>query len=350
VYFPRWMTVILLALYICYAGQLTIAGDMTLGMFLADVSVYTQMGQAWGEIYKILLNMQTCNCALRRIVRLENLSTDLSTWNIMSLSSDKKTKAIRGEVKAEGDSCILAIDVMHIEIQGLHMNVERKCNLMGNLKMMQGQLVALVGHAGQGKATLLKVIGKELLPLIIDDDPKFFMPPHLRVLHVSMEPMFFKGSLLENLTLGATNRTDDGKLERIEDICRRLGLREDTMAFLRSNVHKVDWLSYFSQTQRQLCHLARALVANPEVLCIHKPTQVLDHGLTLQVMNCIIEFVRKRGLLQDDSTMFNRRPRTCVFTSCKWENVQHADNVVHVSQQFGIRVMDKVGVTPEMLY
>merc|ERR1712187_519364 len=106
-----------------------------------------------------------------------------------------------------------------------------------------------------------------------------FVPSHLRVLHVSGIPTLFYGTLYANLIFGVHNNHpltfhSDSRHGRVLGICRRLGLGDDVLQLVRSE-HVCCWSFLLSETQLRLVSLARALIANPEVLCIHHPTDAL---------------------------------------------------------------------------
>ena len=52
------------------------------------------------------------------------------------------------------------------------------------------------------------------------------MPSHLRVLHVSSEPLFFLESLYSNLAFAVPAGDADASVDRIVHICSKLGVSE----------------------------------------------------------------------------------------------------------------------------
>merc|ERR1711957_752122 len=105
---------------------------------------------------------------------------------------------------------------------------------------------------------------------------------------------------------------------------------EDVMGHIDKNdVHP--WSEVLAQSQIQLLNLARALITNPEVLCVHKPTQDFDQHRANMITGILRGFVDMRGLAQDPSKMKKRRPRTLVVTTEQRENIDAADIVYKVS-------------------
>merc|ERR1712176_551297 len=133
---------------------------------------------------------------------------------------------------------------------------------------------------------------------------------------------------------------------RVAMICKKLGLQEDVLCYLNSGDNFV-WSDIFSQTNRQLLNLARALIANSEILCIHKPTAFFDEVRSRRIFKILHEFVEDKGMMQDSKTWCTRRPRTCIVTSSKICGVQMSDCIFHVSAR-GIRSLDKSEVSEDM--
>ncbi|OLP94038.1 hypothetical protein AK812_SmicGene23990 [Symbiodinium microadriaticum] len=106
--------------------------------------------------------------------------------------------------------------------------------LSGDLVVNQGEFIALVGLHGHGKSSILKMFGGELLPG--DGNlPGFFVPPHLRVLHVGTEPGLFHGTLYDNLVFGVDGggaEYRDAARERVRHVCRLLALPKEILNLL----------------------------------------------------------------------------------------------------------------------
>jgi len=363
-------------LFICFytvlGGMGVIERDVSLGMFVTNLVVFEQIGQAWGTIYKALLDMQTVMPALRRIVHLLNLPTDVPERMKLNRLRRCETRDSRAALRAEAEkSNVLPIDVLPIclkdtkvkyrttktkdvnragsksgsvlSISSLPLRITSVSHV-GKLELYQGEFVSLVGPRSDGKSTLLKIIGGVILP----DGGQVFVPSHLRVLHISAAPLFFVGSLLQNLTLGVAVGDSDGDMERVNTICERLGLARTVRNYVISQ-EVFAWGEMLSQTQRHLLSLARALVANPELLCIHKPTLVFDEITSVMVLELLKEFVMKKGIEQNPGTKQLRRPRTCIITSCKMKDVDVADRIFCISCSNGIQHLTKDKVSADLL-
>lgn len=60
-----------------------------------------------------------------------------------------------------------------------------------------------------------------------------------------------------------------------------------------------NWAEIFSHTQLSLLSIVRGVVANPEVMCIHKPTLNFDEVLGTRILKLLKTFVVEKGVLQD---------------------------------------------------
>merc|ERR1711974_317029 len=117
----------------------------------------------------------------------------------------------------------------------------------GEVVFHQGEFIALVGPHGGGKTTLLQLLGSMLHSAREGNAAVklcLFVPTHLRLLHISMEPLFFTGTLLDNLRFGLEKDHPHASMERIITICHRLGVSESTLSYLESDV-AVNWTQVF---------------------------------------------------------------------------------------------------------
>jgi len=110
-----------------------------------------------------------------------------------------------------------------------------------------------------------------------------------------------------------------------------LGLKDRVLSHM--DMVEQDWRSKFSAAEIQLINVARALVANAEILCIHKPTAVFNDILANNVMKALRQYIVQKGVCQNPSTTHLRRPRTCVFTAVQRSVVDYADDIIYVDRR-----------------
>jgi Ca2+-binding EF-hand superfamily protein len=113
--------------------------------------------------------------------------------------------------------------------------------------------------------------------------------------------------------------------------CEHLGTAE-SCAKRRSAALMANDGHLLAHTDRCLIHLARAIIANPDVLILHKPLAQLDELHRHLVMTMMREFVDLRGIEKPAEERRLRRPRTCVFSVSDLKGCDLADTVLHVAQ------------------
>jgi ABC-type uncharacterized transport system fused permease/ATPase subunit len=244
------------------------------------------------------------------------------------------------------------VDLACIELRGLSFKYKNKGAIGAYLSessasLVQGGLYALVGPPSQGKGTILKLFGDVLIPFYPSFDRNcsggggnLLIPTHLRALHVSKDPLFLEGTLRFNLTFGCGKKTDDHNLTRVVTILERLHVPKHLIDTVKSEDSEAyEWGQLLSSTDSALLHIARALITNPEILCIHKPALFLNTQMSENVYNVLKEFVTHRGLEQDPKEFYHRRPRTCIVTARRVEGpaAAVADAAFHVTQAEGVK-------------
>lgn len=149
-----------------------------------------------------------------------------------------------------------------------------------NLKIKNGQSVALVGHTGSGKSTIVNLICRFYEPssgrILIDGrdyKERSIGWLHSNLGYVLQTPQLFSGSILENVRYGRLDATDEECIEalRIVNATDFIEKLED-----KYNTEVGEGGSRLSQGERQLISFARALVANPKILILDEATSSID--------------------------------------------------------------------------
>lgn len=189
--------------------------------------------------------------------------------------------------QAEEDSNVVEIDIESIspsiEIRNLTFRYadSEPCILNGlNLTIPAGQCVAITGHSGCGKTTLMKLLLGLLQPtsgeIMIGGVSllNFGMKNYRQLLGTVMqEDTLFSGSIADNISFFSPSPNQ----QQIEDCARLAAVHAEIAAMpMTFNTLIGDIGSGLSGGQKQRILLARALYNNPKLLVLDEATSHLD--------------------------------------------------------------------------
>jgi len=247
---------------------------------------------------------------------------------------------------------VFPVDLVNISVNSVAFKYPSTSNIINNVSMSfaQGKLYAFVGPPHQGKATFLKLLGQVLLPADADldggtDGGSVFVPPHLRILHLSQDTMFWTGTFLHNLVFN-THLSKVGGLDRVKMILEQLEFPAELMSRIQPPDENVavdndtdfrSWWSMLSQSDFPRITLARALIMNPECLILHKPITLFDEAESKRAIALLRNHVDHRGIgLSEEARKFRRR-RTVFFSSSSGDScILEADCIYNVSEKDGV--------------
>ena len=190
-----------------------------------------------------------------------------------------------------------------------------------SLEIPAGQTLAVVGHTGAGKSSLIKLIMRFYAfqggQLQIDgrDIRRFDLAQYRRQLGlVPQAPFLFSGSIMDNIRYGRPDASD----EEVEVAARQLGDGSWVDALplgLQSDVGERG--ARLSFGQRQLVALARVLLQNPAILLLDEATASIDPLTESQVqagLNAVL------------------RGRTSIVVAHRLSTVRTADRIIVLRQ------------------
>ena len=165
-----------------------------------------------------------------------------------------------------------------------------------NLRIRKGECIALVGETGGGKSTVAKLLCRFYEPTAgrICIDGVDYRKRSLHWLQSSLgivlqEPHLFSGTIRENIRYGRLNATD-GEIELVADqvgVTKFIGGLPDGFG-----TEVGEGGNRLSTGQKQLVALARALLADPQILVLDEATSSVDTE-TEQQIQAAIEVVLK---------------------------------------------------------
>ncbi|AZU61665.1 ABC transporter ATP-binding protein [Neobacillus mesonae] len=169
-----------------------------------------------------------------------------------------------------------------IEFKNLSFSYDGKRDVLKNISFTAhpGETVALVGHTGSGKSSIINLMMRfyeyERGDILIDGKSiREFSKEELRnkMGLVLQDPFLFFGKVKDNIRLHNSEMTDEG----VEEAARFVQAHTFIERLDEGYDHKVvERGSTFSSGQRQLIAFARTIAANPKILVLDEATANID--------------------------------------------------------------------------
>lgn len=161
-----------------------------------------------------------------------------------------------------------------------------------------GQMIALVGHTGSGKSSIINLVAKFYLPtsgeLFVDDCEIRSITSaslHRQMGMVQQQNFLFSGTVLENIRFSRPEATDD----EVREAARRLDCLDVLEALPNGLETEVgERGGGLSIGQRQLICFARALLADPRILILDEATSAIDAVTEFRLQRALVELLRGR--------------------------------------------------------
>lgn len=239
-------------------GSLGVGAALSVGVLYAFVDYLNRLFHPIVGIVNQLANLEQALVSAERVFELlDEPGTDVATGQVARYEGNVKFDNVKFAYK--DDEYVLK----DISFEAEH-----------------GQTVALVGHTGSGKSSILNLLfrfydvnsgsisvdGKD-----VRDMPKQLLRQHMGI--VLQDPFLFTGTIASNVSL------DDPSITRemVEKALRDVGA-EEMFKSLPQGIDEpvIEKGSTLSAGQRQLISFARALAFNPAILILDEATASID--------------------------------------------------------------------------
>jgi len=274
------------------------SGEMTVGLLVAFANY---IGNFWEPINRL---GQMYNQLLVAMASSERIFEFMDEEpKVGEIPGAKDLPAVKGDLRLE--NVVFEYEKGRPALHGI------------NLHVREGTSVALVGHTGSGKSTIINLLCRFYDPvggrvLIDGQDIRHVTLHSLRsqIGIVLQDTFIFSGTIRENIRFGRLDATD-GEVEAAaravyaHDFIVNLPNGYETQVEERGNV--------LSMGQRQLISFARALLANPRILILDEATASIDTETELKIQEAL------KTLLAG---------RTSIIIAHRLSTIRHADNIV----------------------
>ena len=285
IFFPvvEVLTAVAMALLLWYGGLRVLDGTLTVGILAAFIQYTRRFFQPLQDLSEKFNLLQSAMASSERVFALldEPVTVPEPT------SPRSLPRPLRGEVRFEGVWFRYSADGPW---------VLRDVSFVAS----PGKTVALVGHTGAGKTTVVNLLLRFYDPdrgrITVDGvDIRDLSTAELRsaIGFVQQDLFLFTGDILHNLTLGAPIAADAARRA-----AERVGADRFIERLPSGYGHRLGERGRnLSVGERQLLSFARALALDPRILVLDEATSSVDAEAEAQIQRAIAELMAGRTSL-----------------------------------------------------
>lgn len=267
-----------LAIVACSGGWLAVKGLATVGEVAAFVNYSGRFGRPLNQIAQLFSMIQSALAGAERV------------FELMDEQPEEDAPDARPLDHVRGDVCLERVSFCYEPGVPVLKDI--------SLQAESGEMIALVGPTGAGKTTIANLLTRfydvDSGSILIDGrDVRQIKKEDLRkkLALVLQDNFLFAGTVMENIRYGKLEATDEevmkaAQLANADHFIQRLPHGYQTQLAERG--------SNLSQGQRQLLAIARAILADPEILILDEATSNVDTRTEKHLQEALLNLLKGR--------------------------------------------------------
>lgn len=291
-----------------YGARLVQSGDMTVGDLLQFILYTTFIGASIAGLGDLFAQVQKAVGSSERVLEI---LAEKPEWDI---NEPVKPENLKGDIRFE-------------QVQ-FHYPTRPEVQVLNDiqLEIKEGQKIALVGHSGAGKSTIVQLLmnfyqvnrGK----ISIGGKPINEMDLQALRQHIGIVPqevILFGGSIAENIRYGKPGAKD----AEVIDAAKKANAYDFIQAFPEGMKTTVGERGVkLSGGQRQRIAIARAVLKDPDILVLDEATSSLDAESEHLVQQALNELMKGRTTIIIAHRLATIRSVDCIYVLEKGKIVE----------------------------
>jgi ATP-binding cassette, subfamily B, bacterial MsbA len=294
----EFLGTVVIVLVMLYGGTMVLKnqGDLSSQAFIAYLVIFSQIINPSKAFSSAYYNIQKGMASAERIDKI--LDAEIT---IKEIPNAKGINSFTNEIEYRNITFKYIDEIVLNDV---------------NLKIKKGKTIALVGHSGSGKSTIV-----DLLPRFYDviDGTIYIDNTDIRQLKiqdlrglmgiVNQESILFNDTIFNNIAFGVESASEDDVINAAKVANAHEFILETEEGYQTNIGDRGDKLS---GGQRQRISIARAVLKNPPILILDEATSSLD--------------TESERLVQDALTNLMKN-RTSIVVAHRLSTVKHADEI-----------------------
>ena len=298
-----FLTSIAISLVIFFGSKM-IGQSLDIGVLIAFVMYVQRFFDPLRQITMSYTQLQRAMASGNRIFEIMDIEPD-----IIDAKHCKKLTNVKGNIEFNNLSFSYAANKPVLN------NI--------NLKIKSGETLAIVGHTGSGKTTLISLLSRLYnLPLNngsinidgvnIQDITRDSLLDHMAI--VLQEPFLFSGTIMDNIKYRLTEASEEDVIKASKTVNAHQFIKDLELGYKTPILERG---SNLSTGQRQLISFARAILSNPKILILDEATANIDSTTEDLIQKALQNLVYER---------------TAIIIAHRLSTIREADNIAVMDQ------------------